>query len=714
MQTATPLARPLLIELLTEELPPRALHRLAQAFAEGLRSVLDDHHLLTSDCTVTEFATPRRLAAHFSAVLQQAPDRDFMERLMPAHIGLTADGEISPALARRLASKGLEHIRAEDLIVESDGRQDFVFARGTTAGANLSDGLQAALDHSIGHLPIPKVMRYQRDNGESVRFVRPAHRLVALWGDQTIAVTALGLHADRITQGHRFMGQQDIHLENADRYESQLLEQGRVIASFSQRRALIAAQLEEQARTLDSTVGDDAEVDALLDEVTALVEYPRVYAGTFDEGFLRVPSECLILTMRLNQKYFPLFTPDSGSLTNRFLIVSNMELDDPSTIVEGNERVVRPRLADAQFFFDTDLRTPLEDRVQRLRTSVYHNRLGSQFERMERVRAVAVWLAARLGADEAQAARAALLAKADLNSSMVAEFPELQGIMGAYYARHDGEPEEIVAAIRNQYALRISQPVAAETLIAAIVFIADRVETLVGIWGIGQAPTGERDPFGLRRAALGILSAWENLTAGGYLTIARSDELDLHQLLDTASRQFPDDILAADTIDQVSTYILERYRNQLNQHYDRHAIDAVLALNPPLHQVRARIDACTQFASKPEAASLAAANKRVTNILRRADSPTADIDAQLLAHPAEQALAEQIRLLEPQAGQRLAAGDFSGNMAILAQSRDAVDAFFDDVMIMAEDPALRANRLALLGKLHALMNQVADISRLAS
>lgn len=703
----------LLIELLTEELPPKALPLLDQAFTRGLHDGLAQQQLLADGCTVTGFATPRRLAVLFSAVLQQAPARNYTEKLMPARVGL-ADGAMTPALVRRLQAKGLGHLSLSDLSIESDGKQDIVLYHGVATGALLADALQQALDHTIAHLPIPKVMQYQLADGQTVRFVRPAHSLLALWGKTVVNVEALGLAADRQTRGHRFLGQSHLRLPEAGQYDELLQTQGSVIPSFAERRARIQDQLQEQARTLGSTLGDDPEVGALLDEVTALVEYPAVYAGAFDADFLRIPSECLILTMRQNQKYFPLFDPESGRLTHRFLIVSNMAIPDPANIIQGNERVVRPRLADARFFFETDLKTPLADRVETLKTSVYHNKLGSQFDRVQRIQAIAAWLAGQLGAPVPLCERAAWLAKADLNTSMVGEFPELQGIMGAHYARHDGEDPRVALAIERQYRLRIDTPVADDTQVAAILFMAERAETLIGIWGIGLAPTGERDPFGLRRAALGLISAWEQLTAGGYLDVAKPDGLGLDNLLAMAATQFEARDLAPETPAQVKHYILERYRNQLAQTTDKRIVDAVIAVDPPIHQIPARVQACHHFATLPEADSLAAANKRVANILRRSPAAAGAVDPARLVEAAEHDLARTMDDVRPQVQHCLAQGDFTGGLKALAQCKDAVDGFFDHVMIMADDTALRDNRLALLRDLHTLMNQVADISRLAA
>lgn len=706
--------RPLLVELLTEELPPKALQKLGQAYAEGVRGTLERHGLLAEGCAVTAYSTPRRLAVHLSAVLAQAPDQPYAEKLMPVKIGLTEDGKATPALQKKLAAKGLENIDLATLDRESDGKQDYLVARGTAAGAALAAGLQEGIDTALNSLPIPKVMRYQLADGvTTVKFVRPAHGLVALFGADVVPVSALGMQAGRDTLGHRFMSTGAVSIADADSYAATLAEKGRVAASFEGRRDEIQRQLLDHAQRLSATLGDDPEVTALLDEVTALVEHPTVYVGQFEEQFLQVPQECLILTMRLNQKYFPLFDPATGRLTHRFLIVSNMHTDNPVNIVEGNQRVVRPRLADAQFFFETDRKTPLAARVEQLGSIVYHNKLGTQLERVERVRAIARGVAGLLGGDVTAADRAAMLAKADLGSNMVGEFPELQGIMGAYYAAGDGEPASVVEALRTQYRNRYDAPVTQDTLTAATLFIAERVETLVGIWAIGLAPTGERDPFALRRAALGLISAFEQLAAGGWLKISAAGPLSLDGLLELAAGTFPAGKIPADTLAEVRTFIYERYRNQLINDFDRNAVEAVIALTPPLHQVAERVRAAAAFAELPAAASLAAANKRIGNLLKKAEGEIGAVNDAALVEPAEKALAASVAALRPQAEAQLAAGDFAGSLTTLAQAREPVDAFFADVMVMAEDPAVRANRLALLSQLHGLMNQVADISRLA-
>lgn len=712
--------QPLLVELFTEELPPKALQRLGQAFADAIAGGLQQRGLVDDAASARMYATPRRLAVLLPAVREQAADKPYAEKLMPVSVGLTPAGEATPALLKKLAAKGLEGVDPSTLVRESDGKNEQLIYRGVARGAQLADGLQEALNEALGKLPIPKTMSYQLADGQTtVRFVRPAHRLVALHGSTVVSISALGLQAGRETFGHRFQSAQTpIVLADAASYEATLAEAGRVTASFTARRDLIEQQLRDQARRLGASLGDEADVTPLLDEVTALVERPTVYVGEFEEEFLQVPQECLILTMRLNQKYFPLFEADGKRLTNRFLIVSNMALDDPSNIVQGNQRVVRPRLADARFFFETDRKATLASRVASLGNIVYHNKLGSQLQRTERVAKLAGWVADAIGGNAQAAQRAATLAKADLVTSMVGEFPELQGIMGAYYAANDQEPVDVVDAIRAQYRIRLDEPVAPATATTAALFIAERAETLVGIWAIGLAPTGDRDPFGLRRAALGLISAFEQLTAGGVLNVRdAAPAFTLDALLRQAIAGFGEAIIPASRADELSSelrnFIHERLRNQLSGAHDRSVIDAVLAVQPPLHQIPARVAAVAQFQSLPAAASLAAANKRIGNLLKKAEETGSEPNEALLQEPAEKALLQVIRELQPVADGQVAQGDFTASLTTLAGARDAVDAFFNDVMVMAEDLQVRANRLALLGRLHAMMNQVADLGRLA-
>ncbi|MDY3331049.1 MAG: glycine--tRNA ligase subunit beta [Pelistega sp.] len=704
--------KPLLIELFTEELPPKALRRLGDAFAQSIVSDLTKANLIEAGNAFKSFATPRRLAVCVENVLAQAPEQDFAEKLMPVKVGLDANGQATPALLKKLASKGLEHLSVADLAQESDGKQDYLIAKGKAAGAQLTQVLQSIIDKAIESLPIPKVMRYQLTDGKTtVKFVRPAHGLVTLYGDEVIPASVLGLEASNITHGHRFMGKVFFALDNASSYEEQLEKEGMVIASYDKRLEMIREALQQKAAELNLTIGDEPAVEELLEEVTSLVEHPTVYVGQFEEKFLAVAQECLILTMRANQKYFPLFDKNTGKLNNRFLIVSNMQVKDPRHIIEGNERVVRPRLADAEFFFNTDRKQSLANRVEQLGTIVYHNKLGTQLARVERVRALSRYIAEKIGADVQQADRAAFLAKADLTSNMVGEFPELQGIIGAYYALGEGESADVVQALADQYLVRFDKEVSAQNLTSAALFIAERIETLVGIWGIGLVPTGERDPYALRRAALGTISAFDALQQGQFFN--RADKLKLLDLLKFAQSLFTGVDINPETATEVQAFIFERLRNQLQGSNDRFVVDAVLALNPDLDEVVARVNAVSQFNALPEAASLAAANKRIGNLLKKVEGDVGTVDSSKLTDSAEIALAKVIDEVAPIAQEHFAKAEFTQALQSVAKTRDAVDSFFNDVMVMAEDPAVRQNRLALLNKLHSTMNLVADLSKLA-
>jgi glycyl-tRNA synthetase beta chain len=714
----------LLVELFTEELPPKSLRQLGEAFAGGVVEGLKTSGLLDATSKSKSFATPRRLAVYITSVLPKAADRPVEQKLMPVAVARKSDGNWSDALVKKLAAMGREQlatapvntkIGSDSLTVKPDGKGESVYLRTLALGQSVEESLSMAIEASIAGLPILKVMSYQlADGATTVRFVRPAHGLVVLHGDKVLAVSALGLTAGRVTHGHRFQGAKDISLDRADEYEARLENQkeGHVIADFDTRKREVAKQLAEKSNALGSSLGDEAHYLTLLEEVTALVEYPAVYIGEFEADFLSVPQECLILTMRQNQKYFPLFDA-SAKLTNNFLIVSNMLLADSRNIVEGNQRVIRPRLADARFFFETDKKTKLADRVAQLGSVVYHNKLGTQLDRVERVRILAMRVAEKIGADPALADRAALLAKADLGTNMVGEFPELQGIMGRYYALADGENLQVAAAIGDQYRIRVDENVNTANLVALSLFVADRVETLVGIWGIGLLPTGEKDPFGLRRAALGLLSAFDLLGAKARLS-HQPFPLRLEDLLQQAAGLFLPGVIAEGTASAVMEFVYERYRNQLASHYDRNAVEAVIALRPPLDEVISRIEAVCEFEKLPEASSLAAANKRIGNILKKTDSAVSVVDPALFTEPAEKALAMVVEKVRPDIQSRFSARDYAGTLKVLAQTREPVDLFFNEVMVMAEDPVLRANRISLLRELHGLMNQVADISRLAA
>ena len=703
-------ARSLLVELLVEELPPKALKKLGEAFAHALGEGLRAQGLATEHSAVTVYATPRRLAAHVSAVLPAAPDRAVSQKLMPTSVGLGADGQATAALLKKLAALGADASAVPRLARRMDGKAEALFFDSRVTGATLAQGLQKALDQAIARLPIPKLMSYQLESGElpgwnSVQFVRPAHALVALHGAEVVPVTALGLAAGRETRGHRFEARMEpVVLQHADHYAQQLLEQGGVVASFAARHGEVARQLQSVAAREGLVPIDDA---ALLDEVTALVERPNVLLCRFEEEFLAVPPECLILTMKANQKYFPLLDA-AGRLTNKFLVVSNISPDDPSAVIGGNERVVRARLADAKFFFDQDRKRRLEERVAGLDKVVYHGKLGMQGERVRRVRAIARAIGQQLGGDAlaAKADEAALLAKADLLTGMVGEFPELQGTMGRYYALHDGRPEDIALAIEDHYKPRFAGDGLPRNEVGLAVALADKLETLVGLFGIGQVPSGDKDPFALRRHALGVIR----------MLTERALPLEVEVLLRLALSAFGTRI--ADPSTALTDFLFDRLASNLReQGYSAQEVESVLALCPQrLADVPPRLAAVRAFAALPEAAPLAAANKRVGNILKKVEGAAIEprVDAALLAEPAEAALAEALAVVRPAADAAFERGDYTASLQALAALEAPVDAFFDTVMVNADDPALRANRLGLLATLHAAMNRVADLSKLAS
>lgn len=694
---------PLLIELLTEELPPKALKRLGESFANSIVERLTKDELCNADVAVTSFASPRRLAVYIQAVRSQAPDRDRQEKLLPVSIALDAAGQPTPPLIKKLASLGIslgDQLQLSDLDRINDGKQEQLIYRFTAAGAKLEDAAQVALEEAIAKLPIPKVMTYQRANGETVKFVRPAHGLMALHGAAVLPIQVLGLNAGNTTQGHRFHCKAPITISHANDYDQTLKQNGKVIASFAERQAQIAKALQAKAAP-DIAVMPDA----LLEEVTSLVEWPVVLQGQFEAEFLSVPQECLILTMQQNQKYFAL-TNQNGKLINRFLLVSNIESKDPSVVISGNERVLRARLSDAKFFFDQDRKKTLASRVDGLAAVVYHNKIGNQRQRIDRLARLAKQWAPLLGADPAHAERAAMLAKADLLTDMVGEFPELQGVIGTYYARHDQEHEEIAKAIEAHYHPRFSGDSLPVNPTGCALALADKLETLVGIWGIGLAPTGDKDPFALRRHALGVIR----------ILIEQQVNAPFNQLLADSAACFDGIDTVKPDLAAIESFVHDRLRAWLKEkNYSIELIEAVIAQCPhQLHQIPARLDALKVFLNLPEAASLCSANKRIGNILKKSDAAHGKINTSLLSEPAEQALAQTLEKIAPIAAAAVANGQYADGLLAMAALKTPVDAFFDTVMVNAEDPALRANRLALLHELHQAMNQVGDLSRLAA
>ena len=703
----------LLVEVLAEELPPKALKKLSESFAQSLAASLKAQGLCGDHAAVTPFATPRRLAVHISAVEAQAADRSVTHKLMPVTVALDAQGQATPALLKKLAALGADASAGGQLERRPDGKTEALFWTTSVRGATLAAGLQVALDAALAALPIPKLMSYQLADGwTSVNFVRPVHGLVALHGAEVVPIAAFGLAAGRSTQGHRFEGQRaPVVLRDADQYAQQMASQAAVMVSFGERRAEIVRQLQRAAALEGLTPIDD---DALLDEVTALVERPNVLLCRFEPEFLAVPPECLILTMKANQKYFPLLN-STGQLTEKFLVVSNIRPDDPSAIIEGNQRVIRPRLADAKFFFDQDCKKTLVERLHRLDKIVYHNKLGSQGERRERVVAIAREVAMALAKAQwlpqgktAHVNEAASLAKADLLTDMVGEFPELQGVMGGYYARNDGKVEDIAMAIEDHYKPRFAGDSLARNEVGVVVALADKLETLAGLFGVGERPTGDKDPFALRRHALGVIR----------MLVERDLPVSVPDLISAAFAAFaafPSPAAAAR--DELMHFIYERLVGYLRElGYSAQEVDAVISLRPPRWaDLPKRLAAVRTFIALPEAASLAAANKRIANILKKSDATAAAaVDPALLTEPAERALAAALHSVQPLADALFDNAEYAASLRELAVLKAPVDAFFDSVMVNADDPALRANRLALLAALHAAMNRIADLSKLAT
>ena len=706
----------LLVELFVEELPPKALKKLCEAFASQLADQLRTQGLTTAESFVTAYASPRRLAAHITHVWLKAADKAVQQKLMPVSVGLNAAGQATPALLKKLQALGADVTDPAAAVAAlrqaPDGKAESLFYDSLVTGATLDTGLQKALEETITKLPIPKVMSYQLATDcelpgwTSVHFVRPAHGLIALHGNTVVPVKLLGLNAGNTTQGHRFEAKvSPVVIAHADHYADTLTQDGAVIASFAERRAEIVRQLAAAA----AKVGGGAQViddDALLDEVTGLVERPNVLVCEFEAQFLDVPQECLILTMKANQKYFPLLDAQ-GKLSHQFLVVSNISPEDASAVIGGNERVVRPRLADAKFFFDQDRKKTLESRVGGLDKVVYHNKLGTQGERVERVRAIAKAIGQQLDSAGtlAQAAdTAARLAKTDLLTDMVGEFPELQGIMGGYYARHDGLSDDIAISIEDHYKPRFAGDELPRNTTGVVVALADKLETLVGMFGIGNLPTGDKDPFALRRHALGVIR----------MLVEKDLPLDLGVLLASAAPAFGDKI--SDASPALAAFIFDRLAGSLReQGYSAQEVDAVLALQPQrLGDVAKRLAAVRAFAALPEAPALAAANKRISNILKKAQDVDAHVSEVLLKEPAEIALFAAMKDVVPKANTQFDAGDYTASLQTLAALRAPVDAFFDGVMVNAEELDLRLNRQGLLKSLHDAMNRVADLSRLVA
>lgn len=692
----------LLVELQTEELPPKALKKLSEAFAQNLTKSLASQHFLEEGSHTTVYGSPRRLAALVTNVLAKSPDEAFKQKLVPVKVGIDAEGHATPALLKKMKALGID-ADVSTLKRFNDGKNEQLFYEGIRPGVALAQGLQTALEAAAFNLPIPKVMHYQLADGQTtVSFVRPAKHLVALYGTEVVPVSLLGLNADRLTRGHRFHTQDLIAIRSADGYEEQMMTEAKVMPSFAKRREKIVHDVTEGARAIG---GEAIMPEDLIDEVTALTEWPVIYQSSFEEEFLKVPQECLILTMQQNQKYFAA-QDEKGRLMNRFFLVSQLEAKDGGKAISaGNARVVRARLADAKFFYDQDQLQTLESRIPQLKNVVYHNKLGTQAERVERVKAIAAQVADLIGANRDEAVRAAQLAKVDLLTLMVGEFPELQGIMGEYYALHDGESEEVALAIREHYQPRFAGDALPSTRVSLAVALADKLETLSGLFGIGQMPTGDKDPFALRRHALGIL----RMLIEKKLNVAITDLVDIgYEALKTVPN-------VKDARDELLAFFEDRLRVMFkDKGYSAQEVDAVLATHPTtILDVPVRLEAVRAFSQLPEAEALAAANKRIGNIIKKTAPETDAVDPVLFDSEAEKALYETLCTAEAQAQTLYETGRYTELLKSLAPMKTPVDRFFEDVMVNVEDSRVRANRLALLWRLHRTMNMVAELSRLA-
>lgn len=680
-----------LVEIGTEELPPKALRSLAESFAANLTAELDNANV--DHGKVTWFAAPRRLAIKVADMAPSQPDL-VVEKRGPA-ISQAFDAEGNPTKAAEGWARGcgITVDQAERLTTD---KGEWLLYRAQVKGQPVTQLLIDMVSRSLAKLPIPKLMRW---GDKETHFVRPVHTVTLLLGSDIVEGEVLGIKSDRVIRGHRFMGEAEFALENADQYPDILLERGKVVADYEQRKATIKAGAEKAAQELGG-VADLTE--SLLEEVTSLVEWPVVLTAKFEEKFLEVPSEALVYTMKGDQKYFPVYDKE-GKLLPNFIFVTNIESSDPQQIISGNEKVVRPRLADAEFFFKTDRKQRLEDNLPRLETVLFQKQLGTLRDKTERLEALSGWIAGKIGADVNHATRAGLLAKCDLMTNMVFEFTDTQGVMGMHYARHDGEAEDVALALKEQYQPRFSGDSLPSTDVSAALALAEKMDTLAGIFGIGQFPKGDKDPFALRRAALGVLR----------IIVEKGYQLDLVEMTQEAARLYGDKLTNQNVVQDVVEFMLGRFRAWYQElGYSIDTIQAVLARRPTQPaDFDARVKAVTYFRTLEEATALAAANKRVSNILSKSAEKLDDsVQAAVLKAPEEVKLATHLVVLQEKLAPMFVAGQYKEALVELASLREVVDGFFDNVMVMDEDHAVRINRLTLLNQLRELFLKVADIS----
>ena len=679
-----------LVEIGTEELPPKALKTLATSFADNVEAELNQAGL--SFDKIEWFAAPRRLAVKVLNLATQQPSKEIEKRGPAVSAAFDAEGKPTKAAEGWARGCGITVEQAERIATD---KGEWLVHRAKIEGQPTKNLLNDIVANALAKLPIPKPMRWA---DKTVQFIRPVHTVTMLLGDELIEGEILGVASARIIRGHRFLGEKEFEIQHADQYPQLLREKGSVVADFNERKAEILAKSQAKATAL----GGVADIEeSLLEEVTSLVEYPNVLAAKFEERFLAVPAEALVYTMKGDQKYFPIYDKE-GKLLPHFIFVSNINPEDPTAIIEGNEKVVRPRLTDAEFFFKTDLKQKLVDRLPRLETVLFQQQLGTLKDKTDRIEQLAGEIAKQIGADEAKAKRAGLLSKCDLMTNMVFEFTDTQGVMGMHYARHDGEDEEVAVALNEQYMPRFAGDELPKSLVASAVALADKFDTLTGIFGIGQAPKGSADPFALRRAALGALR----------IIVEKNLPLDLEDLVKKSAALFGDKLTNQNVVADVVDFMLGRFRAWYqDEGIAVDVIQAVLARRPTRPaDFDARVRAVSHFRTLDSAEALAAANKRVSNILAKADTAIGEINLTACVEPAEKALAEAVLALRTEVQPLIAKGDYTAVLDKLANLRSTVDAFFADVMVNAEDPALRQNRLAILNTLQGLFLQVADIS----
>ena len=679
-----------LVEIGTEELPPKALKTLATSFADNVEAELNQAGL-TFD-KIEWFAAPRRLAVKVLNLATQQPNKEIEKRGPAVSAAFDAEGKPTKAAEGWARGCGITVDQAERIATD---KGEWLVHRAKIEGQPTKNLLNGIVANALAKLPIPKPMRWA---DKTVQFIRPVHTVTMLLGDELIEGEILGVASARTIRGHRFLGEKEFEIQHADQYPKLLREKGSVVADFNERKAEILAKSQAKATAL----GGVADIEeSLLEEVTSLVEYPNVLAAKFEERFLAVPAEALVYTMKGDQKYFPIYDKD-GKLLPHFIFVSNINPEDPTAIIEGNEKVVRPRLTDAEFFFKTDLKQKLVDRLPRLETVLFQQQLGTLKDKTDRIEQLAGEIAKQIGADEAKAKRAGLLSKCDLMTNMVFEFTDTQGVMGMHYARHDGEDEEVAVALNEQYMPRFAGDELPKSLVASAVALADKFDTLTGIFGIGQAPKGSADPFALRRAALGALR----------IIVEKNLPLDLEDLVKKSAALFGDKLTNKNVVADVVDFMLGRFRAWYqDEGIAVDVIQAVLARRPTRPaDFDARVRAVSHFRTLDSAEALAAANKRVSNILAKADAAIGEINLTACVEPAEKVLAEAVLALRTEVQPLIAQGDYTAVLDKLANLRAPVDSFFDNVMVNAEDPALRQNRLAILSTLQGLFLQVADIS----